>query len=180
MAATMLPPPSAEHTTERAVLHDGSVVQLRLAVSGDHDELTRFFHRLSLESLRRRFFSAAEPSGTLLDSFCTSAHPAEAATLLALCQVDGVLRLVAVGSYFRIDATTAEVAFAVDDRYQGRGLGTLLLKRLATLALAHGFTRFDAVTLPDNAPMLEVFHESGFEMRARPERGCVTVHLSLH
>ena len=176
----MSPPlPSAEDAVERAVLRDGSVVQLRLAVPGDHDELTRFFHRLSPDSLRRRFFGPAEPSGALLDTFCTSSHPAQAATLLALRQVDGALRPIAVGSYFRVDATIAEVAFAVDDQFQGKGLGTVLLERLATLAAAHGFTRFEAVTLPDNAPMLDMFHESGFEMVTKPERGCVTVHVSL-
>jgi GNAT superfamily N-acetyltransferase len=161
------------------VLRDGSIVQLRLAVPGDHDALTRFFHRLSVESLRRRFFGAVEPSTTLLDTFCTSAHPAQAATLLALRLIDGVECPIAVASYFRVDDTTAEVAFAVDDQFQGRGVGTLLLDRLAEFARAEGFTRFEALTLPDNAPMLDMLRDSGFEEQVKTERGCVTVQLSL-
>src|SRR5205814_10194039 len=49
-----------------------------------------------------------------------------------------------------------------------------------SLAAAHGFRRFEAMVLPENAGMLEVFHESGFEIRSKTERGCVTVLLSLN
>src|SRR5205807_2351681 len=89
------------------------------------------------------------------------------------------LRPIAVGSYFRTAASTAEVAFAVDDRFQGKGLGTVLLERLAGFAVAHGFVRFEAVTMSDNAAMLDVFHESGFEIRSRADHGCINVQLSL-
>ena len=179
MRATSPSLPSTEDAADRAVLRDGSVVQLRLAGRGDRDELARFFHDLSFESLRRRFFSSAEPSDTLLDTFCSSSDPLQAATLLALRLVDGALRPIAVGSYFKIDATCAEAAFAVDDHFQGKGLGTVLLDRLAALAAAHGFTRFEAVTLSDNAAMLDVFRASGFEIHSANDHGCVTVQLSL-
>jgi GNAT superfamily N-acetyltransferase len=169
----------AEPDLDQAVLPDGSVVALRLAVPDDRDELTRFFHRLSRESLRRRFFGPVEPSARLLDTFCASSHPEHAATLVALLADDGVTRAVAVASYFRIGAATAEVAFAVEDRFQGHGLGTVLLDRLAALARAEGFTRFEAVTLPDNARMLDMFRDSGFEVHLKPERGSITVQLSL-
>src|SRR5689334_16884024 len=143
-----------EGTADRAVLRDGSVVLLRLADPNDHDVLARFFHELSLESLRRRFFGIAEPTDAMLDSFCTSSNPAQTATLLALRSIEGELRPIAVGSYFKTSASSAEVAFAVDDHFQGKGLGTVLLEHLAALAAANGFTRFEAMTLSDNAAML--------------------------
>ena len=170
---------ASDAAAEQVVLRDGSVAQLRLAVPGDHGEVARFFHRLSLDSLRLRFFGPAEPSATLLDTFCVSSHPDQAATMLALRPVDGVPYAIAVASYFRIDAATAEVAFAVDDHLHHNGLGTMLLHRLATLARGQGFTTFEAVTLPDNVPMLDMFRDSGFAMRVKPERGSVTVQLSL-
>ena len=179
MRVTSLTLPSTEDAADRAVLRDGSVVQLRLATAGDRDELARFFHGLSFESLRRRFFGPAEPSAKVLDSFCMVADPAQSATLLALRLVDGALRPIAVGSYFRIDASTAEAAFAVDDHFQGKGIGPVLLDRLAALAATHGFIRFEAVTLTDNAAMLDVFHESGFEIHSKTDHGCVSVQLSL-
>ena len=100
-------------------------------------------------------------------------------TLLALRLAAGELRPIAVGSYFSTERGAAEVAFAVDDHFQGKGLGTMLLDRLATIAGAHGFKRFEAVTLTENSAMLEVFHESGFEIRSKSERGCVNVQLSI-
>jgi GNAT superfamily N-acetyltransferase len=170
--------PVAEPDVDQAVLPDGSVVALRLAVPDDRDELARFFHCLSRESLHRRFFGPVEPSVRLLDTFCASSHPEHAATMVALVAAGGVTRAVAVASYFRIDAATAEVAFAVEDRFQGHGIGTVLLDRLAALARARGFTRFEAVTLPDNTRMLAMFLDSGFEVHLKPGRGCITVQLS--
>ena len=161
------------------MLRDGSAVQLRLAGPTDRDAITRFFHGLSFESLGRRFCGPAEPSRQMVETFCDASDAAKAVTLLALRLIDGSLRPIAVGSCFRIDASSAEVAFAVDDHFQNKGLGTVLLDRLAALAAAHGFTRFEAVTLSDNAAMLTVFHESGFEIHSKSERGGVSVQLSL-
>src|SRR5207237_656855 len=84
-----------------------------------------------------------------------------------------------VGSYLASSATTAEAAFAVDDRFQGKGLGTELLERLAAIAAAHGFRRFDATTLTDNYAMIEVFRDSGFEVRSKSAPGVVEVALTL-
>jgi hypothetical protein len=60
----LLPPPlpSCEDPTLGAVLRDGSVVSLKIAGPADHDAVRRFFHDLSPESRRRRFFTLAEPS----------------------------------------------------------------------------------------------------------------------
>jgi acetate---CoA ligase (ADP-forming) len=179
MRALSPPLPAADDTASRAVLRDGSVVQLRMAAPSDHQALTRFFHELSPESRRLRFFAIAEPSDELLTRFCGSTDLSRNATLLALRLDGGDLRPIAVGSYFSTADAAAEVAFAVDDRFHGKGLGTMLLERLAAIAGAHGFKRFEATTLAENAAMLEVFHESGFEIRSKSDRGCVNVQLSI-
>jgi len=171
--------PASEDASNRAVLRDGTVVQLRLTQKDDHAAVAQFFHELSPESRRKRFFAIAEPSGPIVERFCDSSRLEQAATLVALRLLDGTLRPIAIGSYFRTSGAMAEVAFAVDDRFQGKGLGTVLLERLAAIASANGFTRFEAVTLSDNAAMLDVFRESGFEIRSVSERGCVNVQLAL-
>ena len=73
----------------------------------------------------------------------------------------------------------AEVAFAVDDRFQGKGLATLLLERLAIRAAQNGFEKFQATTLVDNMAMLEVFRDSGFAIRSKTTAGVVELQLSL-
>jgi acetyl coenzyme A synthetase (ADP forming)-like protein len=174
------PLPASDDTTGRVVLRDGSVATLRPAQRADAPALRRFFHDLSPESRRRRFFSYAEPADALIDRLSDSTDWTVALTLLALRVVEGESRPVAVGSYIAIGPGTAEAAFAVDDRFQGKGFGTVLLERLAIAAAEHGFRRFEATTLAENTAMLEVFRESGFEIRSRFELGgTVALQLSL-
>jgi acetyl coenzyme A synthetase (ADP forming)-like protein len=171
--------PSLDDAALRAVLRDGSVVTLKIADAGDHDAVRRFFHDLSPESRRRRFFAIAEPSDDLIARLCDSTNLAQALTLLCLRQVGAEVRPIAIGSYIAESGATAEAAFAVADAFQGRGLGTVLLERLAAFASVHGIRRFEATTLPENAAMLEVFYESGFEIRSKTEAGTIAVQLSL-
>ena len=71
-------------------------------------------------------------------------------------------RPVGHGVYLAMDPTRAEVAFAVADDFQGRGLGTLLLAHLAEAAGDNGITTFRAEVLPANRRMIDMFRESGF------------------
>ena len=161
------------------MLRDGSGATLRVTQPADHDALRRFFHELSPESHRHRFFSLCGPTELLIDAFCDSSNPKRQATMVALRPIDGELRPIAVGSYLGIGTAVAEAAFAIGDAFQGKGLGTILLASLAMMAAANGFSRFEATVLPENNAMLEVFRDSGFEVRSIAERGAVTVFLSL-
>jgi len=171
--------PSLDDAALRAVLRDGSVITLKVADATDHDAVRRFFHDLSPESLRRRFFAMAEPSDELVARLCDSTDPSRTLTLLCMRQIGGDARPIAIGTYIGDGGGVAEAAFAVADAFQGRGLGTVLLERLAAIASAHGLRRFEATTLPENAAMLEVFYESGFEIRSKTEAGTIAVQLSL-
>jgi len=82
-------------------------------------------------------------------------------------------------SYLGVTNGVAEVAFAVGDAVHGRGLGTIRLEELATMAAANGVLQFQATVLAENEEMLKVFRDSGFEIRSTSERGVVTVILSL-
>jgi acetyl coenzyme A synthetase (ADP forming)-like protein len=172
-------PPPIDQTPSRVILRDGTIAVVRGTTPADRDALRHFFHQLSPDSHRRRFFTLADPADDLIELFSDSADPARQVTLVVLRHVAGGLRPIAVGSYIDLGNRAAEAAFAVADEFQGRGLGTILLERLAALAGAHGFRRFEAQVLPDNHAMLEVFHESGFEIRSKSEHGCITVLLSL-
>src|SRR5439155_5033776 len=85
-------------------------------------------------------------------------------------------KIIGVGRYAVITAAPdgvrrAEIAFAVADEYQGRGVGTLLLERLAPLARANGISEFEAEVLGENNRMLDVFGHSGFVVRRALEDG---------
>ncbi len=161
------------------VLRDGTVASVRLSVPADHDAIRRFFHDLSPESRRNRFFSAGEPPEPVIDCMADSSDASKAVTLIVHRLRTDDLRPVAIASYIAVAPAVAEVAFAVDDGFQGRGCGTALLERLAALATRAGFDRFRASTLADNHAMLEVFRDSGFEIRSKTNAGVVDLQLSL-
>src|SRR5262249_30614138 len=87
--------------------------------------------------------------------------------------------VVAAGSYVRSDDRSAEVAFAVEDRFQGKGIATHLLERLALLATRVGIVRFWAVTQMEKRGMIEVFRRSGFPLEEKVDRGYLELNFSV-
>jgi acetyl coenzyme A synthetase (ADP forming)-like protein len=172
-------PVGDEPLSPRLVLRDGSVATVRAAGPDDRRAVRRFFEGLSPESRRLRFFSQGDVPQDVIDRLCDEADRSRALTLIVSRQVGADVRPIAVASYAATGPHTAEVAFAVDDAFQGHGLGTALLERLAVLAAPHGITRFAATTLADNSAMLEVFRDSGFVIRAHPEAGCIELQLDI-
>jgi GNAT superfamily N-acetyltransferase len=71
------------------------------------------------------------------------------------------------------------VAFVLADSWQGHGLGTALLSRLAARARQVGITRFIAATLSDNAPILSVFRHAGLPITECSDDGIVELTIDL-
>lgn len=89
--------------------------------------------------------------------------------------------LIAVARYDR-DAERpheAEVAFVVDDAWQGDGLGTILLCSLVAAARGNGIGRFTAETLATNTAMLRVFRSSGFVLTMKRDHGFIHVEFPI-
>ena len=171
--------PVASTGTTRLLLRDGSTAGLRASSRADFDAMRRLFHDLSPASRRRRFLAMAEPSRDLIDRLCDNSNPRRGLTLVACRQYAGQSQLVGVGSYFAAGEERAEVAFAVNDDFHGKGIATALLERLAVIAADNGFSSFEAAVLAENADMLDVFRDSGFAIRSKTSDGCVDVRLSL-
>lgn len=163
----------------RLVLRDGTVASVRPSEPADREAIRRFFLDLPPESRRNRFFTAAEPPDSVIDRMADSRDPRSALTLIVQRLRTDDLRPVGIASYVAVTQKVAEVAFAVDPAFQGRGVSTALLERLAVHASRSGFQRFQATALADNHAMLEVFRDSGFEIRSKTSAGVVDVQLSL-
>ena len=163
----------------RLILRDGSTAVLKVAEPKDKEALASFFAALPEKSRFLRFFSLSKPPAKLIETFCDDSNPRAQLTLVVRRSIEDRLRIIAAGSYARADSTTAEVAMAVDDRFHGKGIGSILLERLALLAVMNGFRHFRAVTMLENQAMLNVFRNSGFECRTKMEGGYVEVDLSV-
>src|SRR5262245_34533089 len=110
------------------VLRDGSTVRVRAALPGDRDALERFLSGLSEESRIFRFFSPVRELSWAARRFADVDHH-DRHSLVAQHGDDG--EIVAHGYYVLARPGTAEVALEVADRFQGMGLGTILLGHLA-------------------------------------------------
>jgi acetate---CoA ligase (ADP-forming) len=146
------------------ILRDGSTLRLRAPEEADREPLVKFFDELSPRSLYLRFHGQPPVDDRLVEPVLGSDW-IERGALLASTTETGGDRIVALANYVRLrDPASAEVAFAVADAYQGRGIATRLLEQLAALAAARGIERFVGEVMADNAPMIGVFEGVGFEI----------------
>lgn len=163
---------------ERVVLRDGSDVLIRQLRDGDAALVADVFVRLSAESRRLRFLTLKpELSPEELRYFSEVDHDDHEA-LGALSQVDR--RGLGIARYIRHadDPEAAEVAVAVIDDWQGRGLGTELLSQLTDRARQKGIRRFTALVSADNPGVVGLLRNLGTDVHA-PHRESGTVEYEI-
>jgi len=162
------------HRESTVVLRDGSTLTVRPIRGEDQADLSRFFKELSLESRIFRFFAAVSDA----DSYLRRMLDVDYATRYGLVAVGGPAHaIVGHAMYVATGPAQAELALAVADAYQGRGLGTILLGQLAEAASDAGIQVLEAIVRPANHRMLGVLRESGFPVRSRSEPG--EVHAEM-
>ncbi len=160
------------------VLRDGGPIHIRAITPGDKDLLFAHFSGLSPDSRYTRFFGAKRT--LTLDELAgfTELDFDNQVGLTATMMDGGKERFIGIGRYFRTqDRTAAEVAFAVLDEYQGRGIASLLLEHLRRIAYQGGIEEFVADVMVSNHHMLDVFRDSGFQRKSFSQGG--VVHVSL-
>ena len=138
-------------------LPDGTEIILRRLAAADKDRLAAAHGRLSEETVRRRYLAAKPRFSAAELRYLTEVDGRDHLALAAL-PVEDPETIIGVARCVRLlDAPeTAEFAIVVGDAYQGRGLGTLLARELATAARATGIRRFAATMLGDNVAVLRV------------------------
>ncbi|MFD5249211.1 GNAT family N-acetyltransferase [Amycolatopsis sp. NPDC058340] len=158
------------------LLSDGGTVHLRPVIPSDADGLVAFHGRLSERTRYFRYFGAYPriPQRDL-ERFSVVDHHDRVA-FVALLGDD----IVAVGRYERLEhGPSAEVAFVVDDAHQGRGLGSILLEHLAAAASESGLRRFVAEVLAENAGMVRVFRDAGYQVSREIEEGVLHLEFDI-
>jgi GNAT superfamily N-acetyltransferase len=157
-------------------LGDGTVVHVRPICRADGDRLRRMFTRLSPTTIYLRFFS---PVKQLHDSVVEHLTVVDHDRREALVALDGD-EIVGVARY---DGTStpgeAEIAVTVEDAWQHRGLGKLLVSLLTREATGHGFDAFAASMLPDNRIALSMLHRLAPGSRATLAHGSYEATIDL-
>jgi len=159
-----------------ALLTDGSTVEIRAARPEDAEAVREMHAVMSPSNLYLRFFSMSPYSAVKeAERVCRPPGPDHA---VLLAWLGG--RLVGVASYELAETSgTAEVAFAVPDDMHGKGIATLLLEHLVSVAGDRGVRAFTAETLTENTAMLQVFADAGLPVRRQRSSGVVELTFPL-
>lgn len=175
-------------------LPDGGTVRIRTIRPDDRQGLREHFRALTPESVHARFHELKRELTERELSYYTDVELEEHVGLVATVEggkagegatgadLGSAERILGVGRYIVLEGTDpprAEVAFAVLDEHQGRGIGTALFDHLLAIARRHGLGAFEAVVLPDNRRMLRIFEDSGLEVQRRVGTGAVHVIMPL-
>ena len=142
-----------------ALLTDGATIEIRPARPDDFGAVRDMHEEMSPDNLYLRFFGTSSVAAEQAARRICREPGSDHAALLAM--QDG--RVVGYGIYERFGAgsPSAEVAMAIADDMHNRGVGTLLLEHLISLARGRGVRTLVAETLSENALMLKVFADAG-------------------
>ena len=148
----------------------GAPLTVRFVEPRDAEELQNYFRSLTTRSRYNRFLGAmSELPKNLLDNFIHVGE-AEQFTVVATMMVDGFETIVGEARYaFVADTGSFEFGLSVDDRWQGHGIATALMKNLECRAAALGAEHMFGDTLRSNETMLSLARKSGFAFVNHPD-----------
>ena len=159
-----------------ALLTDGTTVLIRPAGPDDLEAVRQMHAQMSADNVYLRFFSISPLSAEREARRVCRPADADHVALLAWLGT----QLVGVASYEPTGKPgTAEIAFAVSDHMHGRGVATLLLEHLVSIARLRGLHTFTAETLAQNVGMLKVFAAAGLPARRQMADGVVETTFPL-
>ena len=146
-------------------LHDGTEIFFRPVKPTDEPALSGMLYSLSEESVRKRYMTRTKAFPHKdVQQLTNIDYKNDLAIVGVVPGVSGE-QVVAIGQYFLDPKTqSAEVAFIVQDEWQQKGMGTFLLDYLTQIAKQRGVKRFYGKVLPNNKPMLAIFHNSGYKV----------------
>lgn len=156
---------------------NGHVYDIRPIRGEDEPLLEDFYHRLSPESLRLRFFSARRQfDHRELARFTQIDYDREMA-FVALREgaLYGVVRV-----WIDADDVTAEFSVIIDDNCRGEGLGLRLMQGIIEYLTKRGVLQIFGTVLPHNTGMLKLSERLGFHMRHNMDEGVVEVGKNLN
>ncbi|HEY6511470.1 MAG TPA: GNAT family protein [Burkholderiaceae bacterium] len=169
--------------SQDVTLRNGTPVVIRVVRPDDRDRIVAAFNKLEPGTIYTRYFSYRKeiPASTL--DRIADIDFVQLAGLVATIGTGAEETIIGNAIYAGIPAPdgakVAEVAFMIEEDYQGQGLASRMLAALTVLARRHGIVRFEAEVLAGNSPMLGVFQRCGLPLRRRSEDGVVHVEMDL-
>ena len=155
----------------------GAEVSFRAIKPSDEEEMRRLFYRFSDEAVYYRYFS---PIKTMPHSRMQTYVNVDYRRALSVVGIANDGHIVAEGRYAQEhNSSYADLAFVVDEQYQGLGIATYLYRVLIRLAKQRGIKGFSADILAENKRMMKVIEKGGLPVKARLEAGVYQLTISF-
>lgn len=151
-------------------LRTGKSLTLRFVEPQDAEILQGYFRSLSTRSRYNRFLGAMrELPQTELGHFIHAGED-DRFSVIAVMTIDGIETIVGEARYgFEADTARFEFGLSIDDRWQGQGIGSAMLRNLECRAAALGAERLFGDTLRSNDVMIGLARKSGFAFAPTPD-----------
>lgn len=155
-----------------------SEITIRAIRPDDRERIVKAFRGLDRSSVYLRFFSQKKELEDEELRRVTECDGVSEVALVATVGSGDREIIVGLGEYAR-SGVAADIAFAVEEDFQRRGIASRLLQQLVDIGRANGIVRFEADVLAENTPMLAVLRNSGLRMRTSHGQGVVHATLFL-
>ncbi len=178
----MTSPAPASLEAETYTLNDGTQVVIRPIVPEDAEHLQDTFDHLSMETIYLRFLSFKKELPDEEARVLATVDYSSRMAFVAVCQKNQRDIVVGVSRYAMLNTSqpeTAESAVVVQDEYQGKGIGKLLLWRLVNYARGKGIHFLRGNLQMGNTRMLDLVKRSGLPYKQRYAEGVWEVSIDL-
>ncbi|MEM4246056.1 MAG: GNAT family N-acetyltransferase [Candidatus Bathyarchaeia archaeon] len=167
-----------EELEKHLMLKDGQEILLRPAKPSDLTMKHDLFYTFSKQTIAFRYFGGLKAMPLDKVKRYVNIDYTNEMTIVGVIRRDAAEEIVAIGQYL-LDPLTGygEVALAVQDEWQGKGIGKALLGHLCEIAKDRGLKGFTAWVLKDNERMMRLFKESGYAIEVKPEQDLYFVRL---
>ncbi len=170
---------NAASLAEAFHLRTGVEVHMRAIHPDDVERLQEFHSLLSPDTIIMRYFRVAPVLHTRDARRLTHLDYDRRMALVATIGEGKDERIIAVVRYEPVTETEGELAFVVEDSWQGQGISTSALARLLRYARQHGYMTMSAVTMTTNVRMRDVLTHTEYHCSSRYEDGCLRVTLDI-
>lgn len=173
--------PNIDMTPIRATLKNGLQITVRPLLATDRERVVTALQGLTPETIYTRLFSHRKLTDAAIERIMHTDAQHEVALVAVVGE--GADAMIIGGGRYIVTATQpvarAEIAFTVEEDYQGQGIAGRLLAALTAVAREHGIAVFEAEVLAENPSMLRVFERSGLPLKQRRDGGVVHLEMAL-
>lgn len=155
-------------------------IRFRAIKPSDEDQMRRLFYRFSDKAIYYRYFSPIKTMPHEKTQEYVNVDYIDVLSIVALSGKPGQQTIIAEARFAKHqNKPFVDIAFVVDEAYQGYGIATYLYQMLARLAKDRGAQGMTADVLASNRAMLKVFEKGDFPVQAKVEQGIYKLTIDL-